>query len=426
MKSVKFFFTLPEEGVTIPSTAVSKFQLDSSIEESYPRGFLQVDDPQGTILEKMYLKPGTKLLVSAQESAVQGEEEAKVKNFGVYVITGLRTDPAARFEDATIQSPSSLGSEIIVEFAHPWALFSDYASHAYKGKIGDIVDRIISSSKRGFTFAGIFIASETDDDGSITRYKINESEQSFIHNKLLPYATIDKQPVYSFVNEKGEFYLTNFKRMYDLEPLAILLPPVQEVVGTLYDEVQDKQKAIFHYFDTWWQLGEDFEKQMRVIKRWVQLENSADKITFRGLMPYIPPIKNGSILLRKSTIANVEGTDAANIPHRDFLDGLKWMVNDSRKMDSYFTATVVAPFNADLASVGYTVDWRIPSAEDPTTKHWLSGKWLVVSSRQVMNDKSNYFSILTLAKPAITDDAENFPDTLNPQDLYNPGRDNAR
>lgn len=426
MRSPNVNIIVADENYAIPPGFITSFSLSASISEAYPVGQFEIDDPEGLFLEKMIIKPGNRLIVNMEEKQTERSSSLKEKNFGLYVVTGVSGDPADSLSPDNIvpNITSSLGGKVVVQFAHPWSIFSDYDSHAYKDQIGKIVSQIVRSTKRGFSFAGTYIASETDDKGIITRFKTNESEASFIVNKLLPYVTIDRQPVYSFVNEIGEFYLTNFQRLYALDPLAILLPEAADITPNIYDIVQDKQKVALNYLSGSWVLGKDFADHFAYFKRWAVIHSAKDATTFRALMPYKPSIQNGNMLIKADVIRNTEATSAEVVTHRDFLDGTNSLVNASKKLDKFFTATVITPFSADVASVGYTVDWRLPSPSDPLKRHWLSGKWLVIESETIMRDKDQFFSRLTLARPAVrVTSSETTPDTINLQSLYNPDRD---
>jgi hypothetical protein len=392
---------------SIPDVSVKSIKVFASIFSSYPGAEIIIDDPEGRFLSALYTKPGANITIAAQSGGVETSSNSPVLTFCPFRVIGISNKGVLLTDNEMVQL-GSLGGDYVIHLSHPWAMQSDWSNHAYRAKASEIVRKVVSGSNRGFAFTKITI-DPTDDAGNITRYKIGESEARFIHMKILPYATIDKQASYSFVDELGGFHLRSFLRMYNQEPKIAILPPRSDAVATLWDEKSTIEQMPL-YDGAWW-IGRKFLEQIGNFKKVIYVEDSLSQISFVANLPYQPAIP-GYTLMKKEYVDNVKVTDVSIYPYRNFEDAVRLNVNNNGVMNEFFQVSVTVDFAPDLAVVGQTALLRIAGYE--TTKdHWMNGRWLVAGAEHFQKD-GRYYSKYLLSRPALN----SLPADVNPETLY--------
>jgi len=414
IEPVVTFYIADEASVQIPDNYIRSFKLYASIFSSIPGAEIILSDPEGKFLANLAIKPGNAITMLA---APGGSVEAP----SILQMTPLRVvgahNPGVFTSGEEPVALGSLGGEFRIELAHPWAIQSDWSNHAYRKKSSEIIRDLIATGdqNRGFAFPSVTI-SESDDKGNVTRYKIAESEARFIHQKILPYATIDNQAAYSFVDELGGFHFRSFVEMYSQAPKATILPPLSDSIATGLHDPNSKVPELYLYDGAWW-LGRKFLEQLGKFKKVLYAEDTHPDVSrsFVAKLPYKSVIP-GYTLMKKDFIDNiVSGTDATVFPFRSFEDVTRLNTNNNAVMNEYFEVSVSVDFAADVATVGSTVQLKL-AGDNPTKEHWLNRKWLVIASEHSQHvDQLRYYSKYLLARPAI----DRLPDSIDSAGLYN-------
>ena len=413
-------FLVEDAGFEIPTAMIKSFRLFATIFSSYPYGELVLDDSQGRLLANLYLKPGNSIKVIATPQYFNEENTLVTDETKSVIIQSLRVVSVENLGNSSAQTRgllSSLGGEILVKMTHPWELFANFTNRSYRKKNSRIIREILQDPTRGFLFqANQIKIDESDDVGSIVRYKLGESEASFIQKKLLPYTTINGEPSYAFINERGEFHLHNFRNMFNKEVKAVLLPPFTEGAGGLAITESDKKLQQQQIMDGAWGIGRKFTQQLGNLKKTIYVEAPEAKVSFQAEMWYTPSIP-GKVLINKSYLESISsGVSTVNIlPFREFEDAVRVDVNSNSVMDEFFQIEIVTTLALDVVNVGEPINLKIAGA-DSGRDHWASGSWLVVRATHFSND-GNYYSKLALAKPSMSDSTV-WPGTVDPNALY--------
>ena len=407
------FYIVDEDNFQIPDVSIKEFRLYSSIFSSFPGAELTIDDPEGKFLAAVAVKPGNLIMIPCAPGEVNGVQTSTdaVISLGPFRVMGVNNPGSQKSENEQTQL-GSLGGDYKIQMAHPWAMQSDYTNHAYKKKLSDLVKDMATNDARGFTFPTITV-DPSDDAGTIIRYKIAESEAHFIHQKILPYATIDKQAAYSFVDELGNFHFRSFARMYAQDPKLVILPPYTDAASTLYDP-KSKLTQLYVYDGGWW-IGRKFLDQLGNFKKKVYVENPHPDVnlTFVATTPYQSSIPGYTLMKKEFIDSIVGGTDGSIFPFRSFEDILGLNANNNSSMNEYFQVATTVDFAADLATVGTTVQLKLAGI-DPEKDHWMNGKWLVVATEHFLKE-GRYFSKYLLSRPAI----DKLPENIDSASMYN-------
>lgn len=406
-----------EAGTQIPDNFIKSFKLYASIFSSFPGAEIVLDDPEGKFLGSLAIKPGNQVSILVGPGGASTPSSSDILTMTPLRVLGAH-NPGIHTSDNEKSQLGSLGGDYRIQLAHPWAMQSDWTNHAYRKKNSDIVSDMISTGdqNRGFKFTSVTI-DPTDDKGEVTRYKIAESEARFIHQKVLPYSTIDHQAAYSFVDELGGFHFRSFVEMYSRDPKLIILPPLTDAVPTgLYDE-KSAIKQLGIYDGAWW-IGRQFLEQLGIFKKHLYVENPHPDVglSFVAELPYQSAIP-GYTLMKDDFIQGITaGTDASVFPFRTFDDVLRLNTNSNGIMNEYFELSVSVDFAADLATVGSTVLVKLAGLNPAVEEHWMNGKWLVVASEHAQHsNEMRYYSKYLLARPAI----DKLPTGIDAASLYN-------
>lgn len=404
-----------DEGFEIPFESIKTFRIISTIQSSYPYGELILDDPQGRYLATLAIRPGNiiRIVVVPQyyKNAELIADETQAVTFSPMRVVSVENKSNSDAE--TRAFIGSLGGEITIKMTHPWELFSDYTNRSFMKKCSRIIRELLENPKRGFEFKASEIhIDESDDVGTIIRYKLGESEAAFIQQKILPYTTINKLPAYGFIDEKGAFHLHNFKDMYGQDPKGILVPPFTEGQGAILPQ-EDKNLQIQQILDGSWGIGRKFTQQLGNFKKTILVDAPDIKTAFKAQMLYSSSIP-GRVLLKQAYLdAMASGVAVVNIlPFREFEDAIRLDVNSNSIMDKFFQIEVITTIAVDVAVVGMPIK-LVLATNKGGDQHWASGKWLVTRAIHFALD-GKYYSKLYLAKPAL----EKLPSNIKPEQLF--------
>jgi hypothetical protein len=277
--------------------------------------------------------------------------------------------------------------------------------------ISDIVNSIISDDTRGFSFDNTDIGETDDSADGPNRYKLQESETAFIAKKLLPYATIDNSAVYSFVNEKHEFFFQSFKYLYDQDSTISIVPNAQELSGMPNIEEIMKLKNKHDIVDGKWFIGRDFKEQLSAIKKFMFIDDSESRLSYRILARHLSALP-GYTLLKKGFVESAVALGSDVHPFRSFPEGARLGLNKTSIMNQFFEINTTTTMCFDVAAVGYPAQLRLTAAGEGKV-HWANGKWLVTESEHGLIEGTTYSKLL-LSRPAI----DKLPDEINADEYY--------
>ena len=415
IEPVVSYFLNDESVWQIPDVSIKSFSLSASIFSSFPGSELVLNDPEGRFLAALGVKPGNLIGILAAPGG-QGEiQPTSPSTFAFCPMRVVGINNPGVFKSFSDQAQlGSLGGDFRLQLAHQWILQSDWSNHAYAGKNSSILNSLITQGKRGFAFPSVSI-DPSDDAGDIVRYKIAESEAQFIHRKILPYTTIQKQASYSFVDEVGGFHLHSFESMYNQPVSAIILPPFTDAASTSLYNPSARVPQLYTYDGGWW-IGEKFMEQLGTFQKRVYVENTDPSVglSFVAKLPYHSTIP-GYTLMKNDFIQSValNGTDAAVYPFREFEDVLRLNINNNGIMNEFFQLSVTVDFVPDIVRVGSTVQVKLAGI-DTTKDHWMNGTWLAIASEHFLRE-GRYYSKYMLARPAIS----SLPSNIDAASLYN-------
>jgi len=415
-----FEFTIPDTGDEIPSSVVREFVIKSSIHTSYPTGHFILEDPDGRILSELMIRPGSIIQVN---QIFLDREEDNVFPFSPMVIVNVQNidnedDLQLVLQDQEIDARTgALGGYVRIELVHPWGLFTSWRNQAYTNKtISDIVTDIMNDTSRGFEFSNIDIGETDDDTKGPNRYKLQESEASFIARKLLPYASIDTAAAYSFVNEKNEFFFQSFIYLYNQDDVVSFLPLHQELTQG-GEDVPDISglKNIARIREGHWSVGNYFREQLGAIKKFMYVDDSEGHLSYRLLSEYRSPTP-GRTLLKENFVQSAIALASEIHPFRPFEDGVRLARNRDGIMNQFFEIGVETDdCMFEVASVGYPAQLRLVQA-DVEKPHWANGKWLITQFEHGLKEGRDY-SKARLSRPVI----DSLPDSLRAEEFYKPG-----
>jgi hypothetical protein len=416
MQSNLFEYHLADTKDQIPPSSVVEFKICTSIHTSYPVGELLLADPEGRVLSELMIRPGTIL----QIVAISNDSETLGSPYALTPMVIVGVENAENENDLKLTMLDSkmtprtgaLGGHVRIHLAHPWGVFTDWRNKAFtKKSISKIVTSIVEEDSRGFKFERVSIGATDDTTNGPNRYKLQESESSFIARKLLPYATIDGSAVYSFVNEKHEFFFQNFKFMYDQDPAISLIPASQEVMSEGSQIDLKELVDIHHISEGRWFIGNQFKDQLGVLRKFMYVDDSEARVAYRALTQYKSAIP-GYTLLKQGFVTSSIALASEAYQFRHPTDSMRLAINRDGIMNEFFEISITTTACFDIAAVGYPAELRLVEAR-PNQKHWADGKWLVTQSEHGVSSGQTY-SKLRLSRPAIT----NLPNDLNPVEFF--------
>lgn len=416
MQSNLFEYRLADTNDQIPASAVVDFKIRTSIHTSYPTGELLLEDPEGRVLSELMIRPGSIL----QIVAISNDSELAGSTYPItpMVIVGVENADnendlqLTMLEGNLASRTGALGGHVRIHLAHPWGIFTDWRNRAFtKKSISDIVTEIVNEDTRGFQFEDIDIGATDDTTDGPNRYKLQEAEAAFIARKLLPYASIDSSAVYSFVNEKHEFFFQNFKYLYDQDPVISIIPATQETMSEESSIDLDELNNVHRISDGRWFIGNQFKNQLGALRKFIYIDDSESRVSYRVLTRYRASLP-GYTLLKQGFVDSAIALSSEVHPFRPLSDGIRLAMNRNGVMNEFFEISVTTTTCFDVAAVGYPAELRLVESR-PSHTHWADGKWLITQSEHGLTNGQTY-SKLRLSRPAI----DSLPDALNPEEFY--------
>jgi len=388
--------TLVDEGnAKLPAEFIETFKVSTSIYTSYPIAEMIINDNEGRMNAMLTIKPGNFIQFNFQD--VDSGANYQLTPF---VVSGI--EQVGHSEGLPNSGKmASLGGMVKIHMCHPWEIYTDWSDQAFDTNISSIVSDLANQAKKGWSFSSVKV-DKTDDSQGTIRYKLQESETEFILNKLLPYATIDHQAVYTFVNEKNEFHLHDFASMFSAVSTAVILPRPEELSQSpsVATALKGELGSLPPHFitDGTWYLGRDFKNMIRAIQPNLLMEEPKAGIAFGGNFSYQTPIP-GYTLLKNTYVTSLTNTSSYAIPHRVLDDGLRLLINQVGILNSFLEIKIVTTLIFDIALVGGVINLLLASTPEVAT-HWMNGKWLISGADHFLS-QGQYFTQLTLIKPVI-------------------------
>lgn len=419
MTSVQLLVKL--NGEALDPKSITEFEFVSSEDRDYPMGILKISDPNGTTLAHFNgLEAGAKVEISFYSTGDQFDwsvADLVVASFSV-----------------PISDLSSYGGEINILLTHPWQLYKDYSAHAYKGKShSKIIKGLLEdSSQRGFKFDEInddnFL--DSDEKGTIPRYKCMESDFDFIKNKLLPYTTVKGESPIFWVDEYNSPHLNSFTNMYKNTPKCVIIPDEASFAGEHSDELQKllpkNGEKVVTFSNALIKMGdEDIDKFVKVVKPKVFYTNTMNNKIFAGLSKIAVAItKDGGIKgkvdgsripLGFEAMMNLKATDNLAFINRNTDDVTALSKNLTSHFNQFFRIELTCNFCGDIVQTGdniYLMTNKIKDQFDPLkvgkVVHWMGDKWHVYGVRHNLDiENQTVKTTLLLCRPSFIVNTKN-------------------
>ncbi len=391
--------TITDEGnYNLPAELIETFKVSTSIYTSYPIAELSFNDKEGRSNALLAIKPGNFIQFTFQDADDPNSTSFQLTPF---VVCGIES-PSKEEGLTNDGKTASLGGIIRLHLSHPWEIYTDWSNQGFDANISSIISSLVNQTKKGWSFSAVKIDNTDDRQGTI-RYKLQESEPEFILNKLLPYASINNQAVYTYVNEKNEFHLHDFATMYSAVSGAVIMPRPEELsqspaVAAALSQAPVSKLPPHFITDGSWFLGREFKDMIRGLKPTLLIEEAKAGVAFAGNLDYLTPIP-GYTLVKKDYINSLTNTAAYSIPHRLLEDGLKLLINQLGILNAFLEVKITTTLILDVSLVGSPINILLASTPE-VQNHWMNGKWVIAEAEHFLAE-GQYFSQLTLIKPVI-------------------------
>ncbi|MCF0125564.1 MAG: hypothetical protein HUJ68_07400 [Clostridia bacterium] len=393
---------------TLEKAFIREFEFVSSISGQLPLGYFTYYDQDGTFLSKFEnLAVGTPITFKTVTDSEN--EDLKKFKFKDYVILGVNslngTGSAGQFD--------KIKGNIQVWFGHKWYLYKDTKNHAYAPmKNSKLVEKILKDDTRGFSFK-INKIIESDDEGNVSRYKTCETDIDFLNNKVIPYCSHKKLPMYLFCNISNEFTFSSFLKMYEQKPKVLYMPAVvtEDDNADKVKAEQEKNSLKCSDEDSFIFASIDLATKQFVDKSKIRLflESNGDGLFISGAKtPGNTVGKNtGSkffnlLPLNQHFAMTSTGSSTFTVRNRSMQDAMSFAYSQTKELDSCFKLTISGYFNAKQYNVGETVNIYF------NLGNWLNGKWLIesfmIATSEGDSRKDNLLQSLVLIRPAFVGD----------------------
>lgn len=411
----------------LPKDCYRSFDFVADEDEILPRAVIRLND-KGNQLMKAYwgLETGSKV----EETITEGSQ-SKARLSGITKkfscdLTNLAV-AAVYSEETNINDGDGVLEVLCV---HPWNIFQDFSFHAYAGKANsEIIKSLVeNTSARGFSFEklddNMFL--DTDEDGKIPRYKCGEGDLDFIVRKLLPYTTINNQPIKFFVDDKNNVHLETFQSMWQKDPKLLIVGGGEgdvtdddKINATLYGGGTLSQRLTVKVGD------EKPDKIIRILKREVSFDDPSTLTTFTGRLEPKVAIgqwkkglsQTGYVPISMEKMLYSDATDKRYYRNHNFKDLKSLSLNEQNPFNSFFRIEINTTFCGHLITVGDNVDLSVPMTAD-AQKFWISGKWHVKAIKYKWSTEQGGLQMsMTLIRPSFM--FNHLTTTLmNPDDFY--------
>lgn len=389
-------------GRMLPSSNVESFEHVTDIENILPRGVLTLNDNNGELIQKFNgLEIGSQVVFQVI-ATTKGENDVE---FGSLVNLALAERP--NINNMVGRPELLLGSQ--------WELQKDFSTHIYKGiPNSDIIKNILEDNSRGFKIP-IDKIEDSDEDGSIPRFKCGIDDYTFIVKRILPYTTIKSKQVFFWINEYGKAQLDSFDNMIVQSPKVLCIPHNINIS----DKDKEKIKAIagecsnklVMYTSMTLYVGDiNIGALLKPLKSKVFIDsNSFIGSTYTGVIKPTIKIGNdfGNLIASKmplfSWVFEESNTDFKIFVNRNAADVSSYAINSTRQFMNMFRLELETNYCGDSVKTGDTVFVYQKSSKHPEEKeltYWINDKWLVTKTRHYYTSSSKDMrSVLTLCRP---------------------------
>lgn len=391
------------DGQLIPPDRVKQIAIKTTIDEMLPIAVISISDKSGETLSTFRgLAIGQELQVSLVDIAPE-EEDSQEFITTTFCVASVTEKP---------QELVYVAGVVEILAVHPWLFYRDYSSHAYKGlPNSDIIKQLLKNSERVWQFdmsdTKTFVSS--DEDGSIPRYKTAEDDLSFIKNKLLPYTTINHQPPLFWVDELNKPHLSSFRQMFAESPKSLLTYASPSSAGENASELDSLASEcgnkVYLYNTMTIKIGdENVDAFIPAVKPGMTIDcNSSTGVALTA--HYSPQVSIsdkdkklpvfGKVVAQSKTSLNV----LKNGNSKDLSSLCAYSMKDFYRM---FRVAVRGPFIGEQLRPGdcvYLYSKIASSSEETAKTHWLSGKWLIVGERILVDKNGEVLSEVILSRP---------------------------
>lgn len=412
------------DGIPVESRLISQLAVFCSIDERYPYAVVNVKDDGGDFLAKFQgLSIGSEIGIrvaetqkpeTLQEVAEQANTVGAV-TFTPFVIASIGEDP---------DQLANASGIIQILAVHPWFFYRDYSSHAYKGlPNSDIIKNVLKGSDRMWKFNFDTESrrkqfDESDEDGSIPRYKASQDDISFIEENLLPYTSIHGQPPLFWIDELNAPQFHSSASLFDQKSKAVAAVNNYTVIGEYSDAIKtlaDDCGGVIYLFNALRiKIGdEDFNAFLPMIKPGV----ATDTNTYTGMSitaHFEPQVKisnrpcflpiHQKVVTQPKTSLNV----MANRLVKDSMAATRYSMKDFYQL---FRVQISGDFIGEQILTGDCISLFFQAKDDKT--HWLSDKWLVAGVKHYMTmANSSLQTTLTLCRPVFPENEKSSLETF--------------
>lgn len=386
----------------LDSANIESFELVSDIEKILPRGVLTLKDNTGEVIQKF---TGLEIGSSVSVQVITTAKNDKDVEFGTLVNLALAESPDTNM--MTGKPELLLGSR--------WELQKDFSTHIYKGiPNSDIIKNILEDNSRGFKIP-LGKIEDSDEDGSIPRFKCGVDDYTFIIKRILPYTTIKSKQTFFWIDEHGKAQLNSFDNMIVESPKVLCLPQntnlsekdkekLQSLAGECSNKLVTYTKMTLYVGDI------NIGTLLKPLKSKVFIDsNSFIGSTYTGVIK--PSIKigadSGNLIASKmpvfSWVFADSNTDFKIFVNRNAADVSGYAINSTRQFMNMFRLELHTNYCGDSVKTGDTVFVYQKSSKHPDEKeltYWINDKWLVSKTRHYYSkDTRDMKSVLTLCRP---------------------------
>ncbi len=400
----------------LASDSYKSFDFIADEDSFLPKCIIRLDDKGGDTFRSFFnLSIGTNVEVAITESLSETERKSNTNDTSSYSIQLTNLAISAVYSSSDSVGYGSGNLELLCE--HPWAITQDFNSHAYAGKSNsEIIKSLLqNASSRGFKFEDLDseIFQSTDEDGTIPRYNCGEGDLNFIVNKLLPYSTINNNPVVFFVDDKNNVHLESFQSMYSKESKLLVVGGDE---GDVDDTMRKRAAALGGLAistNLLSKIGDKVpDRYTKLLKREISIDDCSNLLTYTGkLLPKVAISKysqgktsKGYIPVSLSRMITSDATDKVCYTNHMYNDLKAIALNEQKDFNSFFKIDIDVSFCGHLISVGDNVEIKIPILEDENgekVNHWMDGKWHVKAIKYKWDPTAGVPGMtLTLTRPS--------------------------
>lgn len=388
------------------------YEITYDITTGLPKGKIIIEDATGDVLARMEMAIGSEVEIS-----IITETPFHLPNMYISKI----------FHDDHL-SHQKIGGFMIIMLEHKWNFYRDFTPHAYPPmKNSALIEKILEDSTRGVSFKNSKNKIlESDDKGSLSRYKTGQSDYDFITKTLLPLSTIKYQPAYFYYDTNGHYNFVNLATQFSDGAFA-LVTSAEAVSSAQKREVLSKMASstksgrTFYGSNFLFRIGGNPNKNLLdKIHPKIYLNDTITHTLLSGIasptnkMPAAAGADTGNLLPVHNIIMLDEHASSEAIPiNRLWDDQMSEIINDSRELDSMFLVdfALTSP-PCDAFTVGQAINVYIDKmvqikAEGDSKQsktHWLSGNWVVksITYKAIAPQNTGVKTEVTLIKPTFT------------------------